>query len=249
MHSSSMPSPDVVRLRHMQEAVTIALKMATGRNGSDLRPLLLNYQSDYNTLSIDDEFMVGTDLLAAPILQSGITSRLVYLPEGTWIDYWTGKHVTGGRTIAVEAPLETVPLFVRGGAIIPMGPEMNYVGEKPADPVSFEIYPDAEGRAAGFLYEDDGVSPAYASGVVRRTTIAYAGGEISVGEPGGSYQPKPRNFVFTVHGPTPAGQMQLDGSPLTLLSGKIAGIGWRRSGDSMTVQYADDGRAHKVQLR
>ena len=99
MHSSSMPSPDVVRLRHMQEAVTIALKMAAGRNGSDLRPLLLNYQSDYNTLSIDDEFMVGTDLLAAPILQSGITSRLVYLPEGTWIDYWTGKQFTGGRTI------------------------------------------------------------------------------------------------------------------------------------------------------
>lgn len=96
------------------------------------RPLLLNYQSDSNTLAIDDEFMVGTDLLAAPIVRPAVTGRLVYLPEGTWIDYWTGKQFTGGRTIAVEAPLETVPLFVRGGAIIPMGPEMNYVGEKPA---------------------------------------------------------------------------------------------------------------------
>jgi len=117
-----------------------------------------------------------------------------------------GSNSQAAARLLVEAPLETVPLFVRGGAIIPMGPEMNYVGEKPADPVSFEIYPDAAGRAAGFLYEDDGVSPAYASGVVRRTTIAYAGGEISVGEPGGSYQPKPRNFVFTVHGATPAGR-------------------------------------------
>ena len=213
------------------------------------RALLLNYQSDYNTLSIDDEFMVGADLLAAPILKPAVTGRLVYLPEGTWIDYWTGKQFTGGRTIAVEAPLETVPLFVRGGAIIPMGPEMNYVGEKPIDPVSFEIYPDAAGRAAGSLYEDDGVSPAYASGVVRRTTIAYASGEISVSEPGGSYQPKPRNFVFTIHAAAPAGQVLLDGSPLSSLAGATSGQGWRRSGDSMTVQYADDGRAHKMQLR
>jgi alpha-glucosidase len=213
------------------------------------RPLLLNYQSDYNTVSIDDEFMVGTDLLAAPILKPAVTSRLVYLPEGTWIDYWTGKQFTGGRTIAVEAPLETVPLFARGGAIIPMWPEMNYVGEKPADPVTFEIYPDVTGRAEGSVYEDDGVSPAYAAGVVRRTTITYTNGEISVSQPAGSYEPKPRNFVFTIRQAPSAGQVLLDGSPLPSLAKPATGRGWLRSGDSMTVQYADDGRAHTVQMR
>jgi alpha-glucosidase len=213
------------------------------------RPLMLNYQSDYNTLAIDDEFMLGTDLLAAPILKPAVTSRLVYLPEGTWIDYWTGKQFTGGRSISVEAPLETVPLFVRGGAIIPMGPEMNYVGEKPADPLTFDIYPDAAGRAAGSVYEDDGVSPAYANGVVRRTMIAYANGEISVSEPSGSYQPKPRNFVFAIHPAPAAAQVSLDGGALSSLAGAATGPGWRKSGDSLTIQFADDGRAHKVQLR
>jgi alpha-glucosidase len=213
------------------------------------RPLVLNYQSDYNTLAIDDEFMLGTDLLAAPILKPAVTSRLVYLPEGTWIDYWTGKQFTGGRTISVEAPLETVPLFIRGGAIIPMGPEMNYVGEKPADPLTFDIYPDAAGRAAGNVYEDDGMSPAYANGVVRRTMIAYANGEISVSEPSGSYQPKPRNFVFTIHAPPAAKQVSLDGGPLSSLAGAATAAGWRKSGDSLSIQFADDGRAHKVQLR
>jgi alpha-glucosidase len=213
------------------------------------RPLLLNYQSDYNTLAIDDEFVVGTDLLAAPILKPAVTSRLVYLPEGSWIDYWTGKQFTGGRTIAVDAPLETVPLFVRGGAIIPLGPEMKYVGEKPADPVTFEIYPDAAGRAAGSLYEDDGVSPAYSNGVVRRTTIAYAGGEISVSKPDGSYEPTPRNFLFTIHQASPAEQVLLDGSPLPSLPTGATARGWERSGDSVLVQYADDGRAHTVKIR
>src|ERR1019366_311708 len=116
-----------------------------------LRPLLLEYQNDYNTLTIEDEFMIGADLLAAPILQPAQTSRLVYLPAGTWFDFWTGKPLQGGATIRVDAPLDTVPLFVRGGAIIPMGPEMNYVGEK-TSPLTFTVYPDAKGVAGMSLY-------------------------------------------------------------------------------------------------
>jgi len=80
--------------------------------------------------------MVGSDLLLAPVLKPDVTERLVYLPEGVWYDYWTNKKYEGGTRIRVAAPLETVPIFVRGGAIIPVGPEMNFVGEKPADPIS-----------------------------------------------------------------------------------------------------------------
>src|SRR5208283_4627801 len=106
------------------------------------------------------------------ILQPAQTSRLVYLPAGTWFDFWTGKPFQGGATIRADAPLDTVPLFVRGGAIIPMGPEMNYVGEK-TGPLTLTVYPDAKGAAAMSLYEDDGVSQAYLSGAVRRTTVTY----------------------------------------------------------------------------
>jgi len=105
-----------------------------------------------------------------------------------------------------------VPLYVRGGAIIPMGPEMNYVGEKATDPLTFEIYPDAQGKAQVSLYEDDGVSPAYRKGIERRTAVTYrssvpdstdTGAQIDV-SPAGSYQPGPRDFVFAVHSVTPS---------------------------------------------
>jgi len=185
------------------------------------RPLLLNYQNDANTLDIDDEFMVGSDLLVAPILTPGATGRMVYLPEGTWFDYWTGNQIGGGRMIRADAPLETVPFYVRGGAIIPMGPEMNYVGEKATDPLTFEIYPDAQGNARTSLYEDDGVSPAYRNGVERRTTVTYRSSEIDVSAPTGSYQPGARNVVFTVHSAGGAGK---------------------------PVRFADDGRPHHMPI-
>jgi len=133
------------------------------------RPLMLNYQNDPSTLNLDNEFMIGDDLLVAPILKPDVTQRLVYLPAGVWYDFWTNKNYVGGTMITVDAPLDTAPMFVRGGAIIPMWPAMNYVGERKADPITFAIYPDATGRAATTLYEDDAVSPAYKIGVVRRT--------------------------------------------------------------------------------
>ena len=95
------------------------------------RPLVLNYQNDANVLSIDDEFMIGADLLVAPVMKPGLISRLVYLPEGEWIDYWTNKRIKGGTLIQADAPIDLVPMYVRAGAVIPMGPEMNYIGEKP----------------------------------------------------------------------------------------------------------------------
>src|SRR5256714_7546959 len=99
------------------------------------RPLVLNYQDDLSTYNLDDQFMVGKDLLVAPILKPDVTRRLVYLPAGTWYDYWTNKRYGGGTTVNVEAPLETGPTFVRGGGGLPVGPSLNYVGEKPADPI------------------------------------------------------------------------------------------------------------------
>jgi alpha-glucosidase len=171
------------------------------------RPLVLNYQDDPNTYNLDDEFMIGNDLLVAPIVKPDITRRLVYLPKGTWYDYWTNKKYEGGTMIAVDAPLETVPMFVRAGAIIPMAPEMNYVGEKAMDPLTFNIYPDERGTASTTLYEDDGVSPAYKRDGYRRTTIAVtragAGYVVTTSAPLGSYQPAKRKLSFVVKSSRP----------------------------------------------
>ncbi len=168
------------------------------------RPLLLNYQNDANTYNIDDQFMIGEDLLVAPIMKPDVTRRLVYLPAGTWYDYWTNKKLTGPTTISVEAPLETVPMFVRAGAMIPTAPPRNYVGEKPDDPITFNIYPDDRGVAAGVLYEDDGTSPAYKRGMFLRTRVSARrdgrGFEVSVEGREGQYNPGARKLNFVLKG-------------------------------------------------
>jgi hypothetical protein len=178
---------------------------------------------------------------------------VVYLPAGTWFDYWTGKQYSGGTTIHAEAPLETVPLYVRGGAIVPMGPEMNYVGEKTGGPLTFVIYPDSKGHAEAALYEDDGVSPAYAKGAFRRTSVTYqtsvAGSEITVGAAAGPYQTAPRSLVFSVRSGQPVKEAALDGKPLATIQSGQSGPGWWKSADGVTVQFADDSKAHKVILR
>jgi len=166
------------------------------------RPLVLNYQDDPNTYNLDDQFMIGSDLLVAPIVKPDVTRRLVYLPSGDWYDYWTNRKYEGGKVILFDAPLETVPMFVRAGAIIPTAPAMNYTGEKPHDPITFNIYPDAKGKASTTLYEDDGSSPAYKQDGFRRTavTVKRFGRTYfaSAGAPEGSYQPGNRRFTFIV---------------------------------------------------
>ena len=166
------------------------------------RPLLLNYPDDANTYNIDDQFMIGDDLLAAPIMKPDVTRRLVYLPRGSWYDYWTNKEYSGGTMINVEAPLDTVPLFVRAGAMIPTAPPMNYVGEKRWDPITFNVYPDDQGRASGRLYEDDGATPAYKRGMFRRTTVSArrVGGRLatSIDATEGQFNPGTRRLNFVV---------------------------------------------------
>src|SRR5262249_2343321 len=218
------------------------------------RPLLLEFQEDPNTVNIDDEFMVGSDLLVAPVLRRDLTSRMAYLPQGEWIDYWTGKRIKGGSTFRVEAPLETVPMFVRAGAIIPTGPDMNHVGERRTDPLTFMIYPDEKGQAATTFYEDDGVSPAYRNGVFRRTRVtasqaASGAFQIDLSAPQGTYNPGSRSLVFLVNSLPARRRVLVDGKPLPVSSESEANRGWYQRDSGLVVRTLDDGKAHRIEIR
>ena len=126
-----------------------------------MRPLVIHYEKDKNTHNINDEFLFGENILVAPILEQGKNNRVVYLPEGTWIDYWTNEAIEGGGDILKEAPLETCPIYIKSGSIIPNYPEQNYVGEKKITELTLDIY---EGTGSYSHYEDDGESFNYKTG-------------------------------------------------------------------------------------
>ncbi len=141
------------------------------------RSLFLHYPEDKQTYHIDDQVLIGRYLMAAPVIRPGQTARQVYLPEGVWFDWWDGHRYEGGRYILADAPLEKMPLYVRAGAVIPMGPAMQYVGEKALDPLSLYVFP---GDKAEFtLYEDDGTSMNYTSGEFATTRYQVRGDDLT----------------------------------------------------------------------
>jgi len=127
-----------------------------------MRALWLHYPDDPAAIARDDEYLWGRDVLVAPVVEKGATSRRVYLPRGSWYDFWTGERAEGGREIARDVDLATMPLYVRAGAILPLGPVKQYTGEKVDALLSVTIYPGADGSF--LLYEDDGRSFNYRTG-------------------------------------------------------------------------------------
>jgi alpha-glucosidase (family GH31 glycosyl hydrolase) len=121
-----------------------------------MRGLWLHYSDDPLAVARGDEYLWGRDVLVAPVADQGATSRRLYLPKGAWYDFWTGERVEGGREIARPVDLETIPLYVRAGGLLPLGPVKQYVTEKVGEPVSITVYPGADGQFQ--LYEDDGLS-------------------------------------------------------------------------------------------
>ena len=110
-----------------------------------IRPLFLDCGEDPNTHRIEDQYLFGRNLLVAPVLDEG-HHRALYLPRGRWVDYWTKEVLEGGRWISRDAPLDTLPLYVRAGTVVPHGPLTQYVDESPLDPLTLEVYlPASEG--------------------------------------------------------------------------------------------------------
>jgi alpha-glucosidase/alpha-D-xyloside xylohydrolase len=127
-----------------------------------IRALWLHFPDDPKAVARDDEYMWGGNLLVAPVVEKGATARRVYLPHGNWYDFWTSQRLAGGRDISRPVDLETTPLYVRAGSILPLGPVKQYVSEKSDHPLSLSIYAGTD--ASFMLYEDDGTSFDYRAG-------------------------------------------------------------------------------------
>ncbi|MER2600250.1 MAG: glycoside hydrolase family 31 protein [Caldilineales bacterium] len=136
------------------------------------RPLVLTHQYDPRVAALDDQFMLGDDLLAAPVLEPGARGRWLYLPAGRWYDFDTGARLEGGRNHWANAPLDTIPLFVRGGSVLPMQAVQQHTDEAPAATITLRVY---AGIGESQWYEDDGRTMACLTGEFRATRFAVRG--------------------------------------------------------------------------
>lgn len=171
-----------------------------------MRAMLLEFPKDKHCTDLCDQFMFGSSLLVAPVVEEGARSRMVYLPAGWWYNYYTKELLKGGRSIEVDAPLDTTPLFVRAGSIIPTGDVEQYWGEKPRLPLYFDCYPSPNGDAEGSIYEDDGVTLNYKEDVCSRRSVTLSRSEdgshrVKVSSRSdNNYSPKERNIVVRLYG-------------------------------------------------
>ncbi len=136
-----------------------------------IRALWLHYPDDAAAVARGDQYLFGRDLLVAPVVEKGATSRTVYLPKGVWHDFWTQERIEGGHEVTRNVDLATIPLYVRAGAVIPMGPVKQHTGEKSDAPLTIWAHPGADGAFP--LYEDDGRSFDFRKGAFTRVNFSW----------------------------------------------------------------------------
>jgi alpha-D-xyloside xylohydrolase len=137
-----------------------------------MRALVFDFPNDRTARTLTDEYLFGPSFLVCPVTKPEASTRSVYLPSGTaWTDFWTGNAINGGKTVAATAYIETMPLYIRAGSIVPMGPDLQYAAEKPADPIELRVYPGANGTFT--LYEDENDTYHYEKGVYATIPITW----------------------------------------------------------------------------
>ncbi len=215
---------DRLRYRMLPYLYSVA-GTVTHSGGTLMRPLVMDFRTDPKAREISNQYMFGPAFLVSPVTTYQARSRPIYLPQsaGGWYDFWTGKSYAGAQTTRAAAAYDSMPLHIRAGAIVPFGPEQQYVGEKKADPITVYVY---AGRNGAFtLYEDDGLTYGYEHGAFSRIPLHWddATKTLSVGRRTGTFpgmlptrtfhvvlvsKAKPVGFSFT---PVPARTVQYHG--------------------------------------
>jgi alpha-D-xyloside xylohydrolase len=152
---------DRLRYRMLPYIYSLAWR-TTSEAYTPMRPLVMDFRGDVRAENTGDQFMFGPALLVNPVTEPAATDRQIYLPRGRWYDFFTGAATDGGSAVDAIAPLERLPLYVRAGSILPLGPDMEWSTEKPEDPIELRIYPGADGDFS--LYEDENDNYNYEKG-------------------------------------------------------------------------------------
>jgi len=211
-----------------------------------LHPLYYEWPEAEEAYSSRNEYMFGEEMMVDPVVApgdrtTGLVEESVWIPPGDWIEAETGKHLHGPSTVKRRFSIRQVPLYVRGGAIVPMAPPMRYSGERPLDPLVVKVYPLAKGQVSHYtLYEDAGNTRAYQQGQATWTDITAGekNGVLSVkiAPARGSYPdtPSKRAYQLLLPADWPPQSVTVNGSTLKY-SAEVASPGWRFAGNTLTT--------------
>ena len=154
-----------VRLRYRFIPYLYDLFYEESRTGMPIiRPLVMHYQSDPEVRECNDEYLVGDRILVAPVTDQGVHVKAVYLPQGTWIDYWTKERISGGKYILRDAPIDVCPIYIKGDSIIPAWPQLDHIPDGGSEELILEYYPASADSSKYVHYQDNGADFAYEAG-------------------------------------------------------------------------------------
>ncbi|MDQ7825440.1 MAG: glycoside hydrolase family 31 protein [Candidatus Eremiobacteraeota bacterium] len=193
---------DIITLRYRLLPFLYSEFSRASKTGIPLmRPMFLNFQHDDECYKPEaqEQFMVGDSFLVAPVLSEHETAKKLYLPAGKWLDWWKGTICEGKQWITSDAPLHRVPLYLREGAVVPLGEPMQFTGEKVSRELEFKVFPG--GESSWELYEDDGVTRRYKDGIFSTTAIKINGkGTLTISRPVSAYKSPVAFYAFTLCG-------------------------------------------------
>jgi alpha-D-xyloside xylohydrolase len=159
----------------------------------------MDFASDGRALNVGDQYLFGPAIMVNPVTKAGATTRNVYLPRDVaWYDFWTGKRLNGEQRIDAPAAIDTMPLYVRAGSIVPMGPIVQYAEEKPDAPIELRVYRGADGSF--MLYDDDGETYGYEKGQYATIPLTWndAAGTLTIGPRSGTFAGMAKDRTFRV---------------------------------------------------
>jgi len=192
-----LTSYDRLRYRMLPYIYSLAW-MTTSQAYTPMRGLVMDFRNDSEAANIGNQFMFGPAFLVNPVTEPAATTRRVYLPQAKWYDFWSGSQAEGGRYTDVGAPLDRMPLYIRAGSILPLGPDIEWSTEKPADPLELRIYRGADGDFT--LYEDENDNYNYEKGAYATIPLHWddARQTLSIGERKGHFPGMLQNRTFRV---------------------------------------------------
>ncbi len=250
-----------LKLRYRLHPAMYSLVREHHESGAPVfRPLFYDFPEDRVAPRIDDQVMIGPWIMIAPVMEKGSRRREVYLPEAKWTDFWTGEEIGGPRTIERRAPLETMPVYVRDGAALFLWPALRWLDEKPPEFLKIDLYPPASGRSESSLYEDDGISRDYESGVFSRRRVHQerledGGLSVTIRPREGPFQPPPRTLKIKVRTGSRPRQVLINGTearPAKQDERPGPGLeqyGYLKSEGAVTIEAPDEGGEVAIELR